>query len=104
MLSQRSLLKKIPAAVPRGRLRRRAKPRLSSRCAPAPACLSESLRWEGKSMSLVMPKLNQKVPSRRDDIIGVPLGAVGISGDISDNDEICALAGTAAARLTAQGH
>jgi len=58
----------------------------------------------GKSMSLVMPELNQKVLSRRDDIIGVPLGAVGISGDISDNDEICALTGTTAARLTAQGH
>ena len=55
-------------------------------------------------MSLAMPKLNQKVLSRRDDIIGVPLGAVGISGDISDNDEICALAGITAARLNAQGH
>ncbi len=55
-------------------------------------------------MSLVMPKLNQKVLSRRDEIIGVPLGEAGISGDISDNDEICALAGIAAARLTAQGH
>jgi len=35
---------------------------------------------------------------------GVPLGAMGISGDISDNDEICALVGIAASRLTAQGH
>ena len=34
---------------------------------------------------------------------GMTLGAVGISGDLSDNDEICALAGIAAARLTAQG-
>jgi hypothetical protein len=70
------------------------------------ACLPERIAatGKGKSMSLVMPKLNQKVLSRRDDIIGVPLGAVGISGDISDNDEICALAGIAAARLTAQGH
>lgn len=30
------------------------------------------------------------------------VGAVGISGDTSDNDEICALAGIAAAGLTAQ--
>jgi uncharacterized protein GlcG (DUF336 family) len=35
---------------------------------------------------------------------GAPLGGVGISGDISDNDEICALAGITAARLNAQGH
>jgi uncharacterized protein GlcG (DUF336 family) len=33
---------------------------------------------------------------------GVPLGAVGVTGDTSDNDEICALAGIAAAGLTAQ--
>jgi uncharacterized protein GlcG (DUF336 family) len=33
---------------------------------------------------------------------GTPLGAVGISGDTSDNDEACALAGIAAAGLTAQ--
>ena len=31
------------------------------------------------------------------------LGAVGVTGDTSDNDEICALAGIAAARLKAQG-
>ena len=31
------------------------------------------------------------------------LGAVGVSGDASDNDEICALAGIEAARLKAQG-
>ena len=31
-----------------------------------------------------------------------PLGAVGITGDTSDNDEACALAGIAAAALTAQ--
>jgi uncharacterized protein GlcG (DUF336 family) len=34
---------------------------------------------------------------------GEPLGAVGITGDTSDNDELCALAGIAAAGLTAQG-
>ena len=34
--------------------------------------------------------------------IGAVAGAVGISGDTSDNDEICALAGIAAAGLTAQ--
>lgn len=34
---------------------------------------------------------------------GAPIGAVGITGDTSDNDEICALAGIAAADLTAQG-
>jgi uncharacterized protein GlcG (DUF336 family) len=32
---------------------------------------------------------------------GVVIGAVGISGDTSDNDEICALAGIAAARMGA---
>ena len=34
---------------------------------------------------------------------GEPLGAVGITGDTSDNDELCALAGIAAAGLTPQG-
>jgi uncharacterized protein GlcG (DUF336 family) len=34
------------------------------------------------------------------DAQGVVLGAVGISGDVSDKDEACALAGIAAARLT----
>lgn len=34
---------------------------------------------------------------------GAPIGAVGITGDTSDNDEACALAGIAAAGLTAQG-
>lgn len=34
---------------------------------------------------------------------GSPLGAVGITGDTSDNDETCALAGIAAAGLVAQG-
>lgn len=33
---------------------------------------------------------------------GVPLGAVGITGDTSDNDEACALFGIAAAQLAAQ--
>jgi uncharacterized protein GlcG (DUF336 family) len=33
---------------------------------------------------------------------GRPLGAVGVTGDTSDNDEICALAGIAAAGLAAQ--
>jgi uncharacterized protein GlcG (DUF336 family) len=33
---------------------------------------------------------------------GCPLGAVGITGDTSDNDETCALAGIAAAGLAAQ--
>ena len=36
------------------------------------------------------------------DADGKPLGAVGVTGDTSDNDEICALAGIAAAGLTAQ--
>jgi uncharacterized protein GlcG (DUF336 family) len=34
---------------------------------------------------------------------GQPLGAVGVTGDTSDNDELCALAGIAAAGLTPQG-
>ena len=34
---------------------------------------------------------------------GPPIGAVGITGDTSDNDELAALAGIAAAGLTAQG-
>jgi uncharacterized protein GlcG (DUF336 family) len=33
---------------------------------------------------------------------GSPIGAVGITGDTSDNDEVCTLAGIAAAGLTAQ--
>lgn len=33
---------------------------------------------------------------------GVPIGAVGVTGDTSDQDELCALAGIAAAGLTAQ--
>lgn len=33
---------------------------------------------------------------------GAAIGAVGISGDLSDNDELCALAGIAAAGLRAQ--
>lgn len=37
------------------------------------------------------------------DAAGAPIGAVGVTGDTSDNDEICALAGIAAAGLTAQG-
>ncbi|MGV3479449.1 MAG: GlcG/HbpS family heme-binding protein [Sphingobium sp.] len=37
------------------------------------------------------------------DTAGEPLGAVGVTGDTSDNDEICALAGIAAAGLAAQG-
>jgi uncharacterized protein GlcG (DUF336 family) len=36
------------------------------------------------------------------DAAGVLLGAVGISGDVSDKDEACALAGIAAARLVAE--
>jgi uncharacterized protein GlcG (DUF336 family) len=36
------------------------------------------------------------------DAAGDVIGAVGISGDTSDNDEICALAGIAAAGLRAQ--
>lgn len=36
------------------------------------------------------------------DEAGLPLGAVGVTGDTSDNDEICALAGIAAAGLAAQ--
>lgn len=34
---------------------------------------------------------------------GAPIGAVGVTGDSSDNDEIAALAGIAAAGLAAQG-
>ena len=34
---------------------------------------------------------------------GLAIGAVGVSGDTSDNDEVCALAGIAAAGLKAQG-
>lgn len=34
---------------------------------------------------------------------GLAIGAVGVTGDTSDNDEICALAGIAAAGLSAQG-
>lgn len=37
------------------------------------------------------------------DADGFPIGAVGVTGDTSDNDEVCALAGIAAAGLTAQG-
>ena len=36
------------------------------------------------------------------DAEGLPIGAVGITGDSSDNDEACALAGIAAAGLAAQ--
>ena len=36
------------------------------------------------------------------DAAGAPIGAVGISGDSSDNDEACVLAGLAAAGLEAQ--
>ena len=36
------------------------------------------------------------------DSVGGPVGAVGISGDTSDNDEACVLAGLAAARLKPQ--
>lgn len=34
---------------------------------------------------------------------GYPIGAVGVSGDTSENDEVCGLAGIAAAGLKAQG-
>lgn len=34
---------------------------------------------------------------------GFAIGAVGVTGDTSDNDELCALAGIAAAGLSAQG-
>jgi uncharacterized protein GlcG (DUF336 family) len=37
------------------------------------------------------------------DETGRAMGAVGVSGDTSDNDEVCALAGIAAAGLKAQG-
>ena len=36
------------------------------------------------------------------DDAGVAIGAVGVSGDTSDNDEACALAGIQAANLIAQ--
>lgn len=34
---------------------------------------------------------------------GVPIGAVGVTGDTSDNDEACALAGISEAGRRAQG-
>lgn len=37
------------------------------------------------------------------DADGTPIGAVGVTGDTSDNDELAALAGVAAAGLRAQG-
>ncbi|MDB5445239.1 MAG: GlcG protein [Phenylobacterium sp.] len=37
------------------------------------------------------------------DAEGAPIGAVGVTGDTSDNDEACALAALAAAGLTAGG-
>ena len=37
------------------------------------------------------------------DQAGVTIGAVGVTGDTSDNDEACALAGIAAAGLTVKG-
>ena len=37
------------------------------------------------------------------DADGDPIGALGVTGDTSDNDEACALAGIAAAGLAAQG-
>jgi len=37
------------------------------------------------------------------DETGRPIGAVGVTGDTSDNDEAAALAGITAAGLTAQG-
>lgn len=37
------------------------------------------------------------------DADGVVIGGVGVSGDTSDNDEICALAGIAAAGLKSEG-
>ena len=36
------------------------------------------------------------------DELGLPIGAVGVTGDLSDNDEICALEGIAAAGLQPQ--
>jgi uncharacterized protein GlcG (DUF336 family) len=36
------------------------------------------------------------------DAHGQPIGAVGVTGDTSDNDEVCALAGAAAAGLKVQ--
>jgi uncharacterized protein GlcG (DUF336 family) len=37
------------------------------------------------------------------DVSGSVLGAVGVSGDVSDVDEVCALAGVAAAGLQTDG-
>ena len=37
------------------------------------------------------------------DADGAAIGAVGVTGDTSDNDEICALAGITAAGLAAKG-
>lgn len=38
------------------------------------------------------------------DAAGAVIGAVGVTGDTSDNDEICALAGIAAAGLAVKAH
>lgn len=47
----------------------------------------------------VIPAAGGIIVTGRD---GQPLGAVGVTGDSSDNDEVCALAGIAAALLTPQ--
>ena len=41
-----------------------------------------------------------RVVARGEDLDGDVVGAVGISGDTADNDEICAIAGVQAAGLT----
>jgi uncharacterized protein GlcG (DUF336 family) len=54
------------------------------------------------ALSTVFPKGIIPVPGGVliRDADGALIGAVGVSGDTSDNDEICALAGIAAAQLT----
>lgn len=54
------------------------------------------------ALSTVFPKGIIPVPGGVliRDADGALIGAVGVSGDTSDNDEICALAGIAAAHLT----
>lgn len=68
---------------------------LAQRAAAAPAFFA--------GLQTIFPKGMLPVPGGvliRDDA-GRLIGAVGVSGDTSDNDEICALAGIAAAGLVA---
>ena len=68
---------------------------LAKRAAAAPAFFA--------GLQVTFPKGMLPVPGGVliRDAAGALLGAVGVSGDTSDNDEICALAGIAAAGLVA---